>query len=104
MFIGLNVENFNTQDLMYIKDKLEKMDDEKFFMIQGAEFQKPLNIFLIAILLGWERFFLEDIAMGLVKILTFGGCGIWYLIDIFSAKDRAKAYNFNKFIKVTSFM
>jgi len=30
MYIGLNAENFNPQDLMVIKDKLEKMDDDKF--------------------------------------------------------------------------
>ena len=28
MYIGLNAENFNPQDLMVIKDKLEKMDEE----------------------------------------------------------------------------
>jgi DNA topoisomerase-2 len=28
MFIGMNAENFNPQDLMIIKDKLEKMEDD----------------------------------------------------------------------------
>jgi hypothetical protein len=104
MFIGMNAENFSPQDLMTIKEKLEKMDDEKFFLVQGAEFQKPSTIFLIAILLGWERFWLDDLAMGIVKIVTAYGCGIWWLVDIFSAKERAMKYNFKKFMKVTSFM
>ena len=104
MFIGMNAENFSPQDLMIIKDKLEKMDEDKFFLVQGTEFQKPSTIFLIAILLGWERFWLDDIAMGIVKIVTFYGCFIWWLVDIFSAKERAMKYNFKKFMKVTSFM
>jgi hypothetical protein len=104
MFIGMNAENFSPQDLMIVKEKLEKMDEDKFFLVQGAEFQKPSTIFLIAILIGWERFWLDDIAMGIVKIVTGYGCGIWWLVDIFSAKERAMKYNFKKFIKVTSFM
>lgn len=97
MFVGLNNENFNPQDLMIIKQKLEQMDDSKFFFIQGTEFQKPTTILLIAIILGWERFWLDDIGLGILKIVTCYGCGIWWIIDIFSAKERAKKYNFTKF-------
>jgi len=101
MFVGLNNENFNPQDLMVIKQKMEQMDDSKFFLIQGTSFQKPTTILLIAILLGWERFWLDEIGLGILKILTCYGCGIWWLVDIFSAKDRAKKYNFKKFMEVT---
>ena len=104
MFVGMNVENFHPQDLEIVRAKLEEMDDEKFFLVQGTEFQKPSTILLIAILLGWERFWLDDVVLGIVKILTANGCGIWWLIDIFSAKDRAKEYNFKKFNQVTSFV
>ena len=102
MYIGLNAENFNPQDLMVIKDKLEKMDDDKFYLIQGVELQKPSTIFLIAILLGWERFWLDDVGLGILKIITFYGCFIWWFVDIFSAKDRAKKHNFAKMSKVLS--
>jgi len=104
MFIGLNVENFAQHDLMAIKGMLERMDDSKFFMIQGTEFQKPSTIFLIAILLGWERFWLDDVGLGILKILTFYGCGIWWIVDFISAKDRAKKYNFKKFTQVAGMM
>jgi TM2 domain-containing membrane protein YozV len=101
MFIGLNNEMFNPQDLMAIKQKMEQMDDSKFFLIQGIEFQKPSTIFLLALLLGIERFWLDDTGMGILKLLTVFGCGLWWLIDIFSAKARAKKYNFKRFTQVT---
>ena len=104
MFIGMNAENFNQQDLMVIKQKLETMDDDKFYLIQGTEFQKPSTILLIAVLLGFERFWLDDIALGIVKIITFFGCGIWWLADIFTAKERAKKYNFKKFTQSMAFL
>ena len=104
MFLGMNSENFEMQDLSNMRAVLEKLDDDKFFMLQGAEFQKPSTIFLIALLLGWERFWLDDIAMGIVKIITCYGCLIWWLVDIISAKDRAKKYNMKKFTQFTSFI
>ncbi|NDW19811.1 TM2 domain-containing protein [Dysgonomonas sp. 216] len=104
MFVGLNVENFAPQDLVAIRAKLEQMDDDKFYLIQGTEFQKPSTIFLIAIILGWERFWLDDVALGILKIITCYGCLIWWLVDIFSAKDRAKRYNYKKFVLVTSIL
>jgi TM2 domain-containing membrane protein YozV len=102
MFIGLNAENFHPHDLMIIKDKLEKMNDDKFFLIQGVELQKPSTILLIAVILGWERFWLGDIGLGILKIVTFYGCFIWWFVDIFSAKDRAKKHNFAKISIVLS--
>jgi hypothetical protein len=104
MFIGLNAENFTPQGLMIIKEKLEKMDDEKLIFLQGIEFQKPSTIYLIAILLGWERFWLDDVGLGIVKLATCYGCGVWWLVDIFSAKERAKKHNLKKFTQATSFM
>lgn len=101
MFIGLNHENFTPQDLMTIKQKLEQMDDSKIYLVQGTDFQKPSTILLIAILLGWDRFWLDEIGLGILKVITCYGCMLWWLIDIFSAKNRAKKYNFEKFMKAT---
>lgn len=86
---------------MVVKQKLEQMEDSKLFLIQGTEFQKPSTILLIAILLGWERFWLDDIGLGLLKLVTCYGCMIWWLVDIFTANDRAKKYNYKKFTQAT---
>jgi len=32
--------------------------------------------------IGVHRFYLGYIGIGIIQILTLGGCGIWYLIDI----------------------
>jgi len=39
---------------------------------------------ILSWLLGWlgaDRFYLGDVGLGILKLLTFGGCGIWSLID-----------------------
>lgn len=41
--------------------------------------------FLFSILLGWlgvDRFYMGYIFTGILKLITFGGLGIWWLIDL----------------------
>ena len=97
MFVGMHVEHFLPQDLAQIRYWLENMDDGKYFFVQGIEFQKPSTMLFIAILLGWERFWLNDIFLGILKLITLGGCFVWWFIDIFTVNRRTKRYNFRKF-------
>jgi TM2 domain-containing membrane protein YozV len=39
-----------------------------------------LSIFLGQ--LGIDRFYMGYIGLGILKLLTVGGCGIWWLIDL----------------------
>lgn len=39
---------------------------------------------ILSWILGWlgaDRFYLGDVGLGVLKLITFGGCGIWSLID-----------------------
>lgn len=49
-----------------------------------------LSIFLGT--LGIDRFYLGYTGLGIVKLITAGGCGIWWLIDVIMiATDALKA-------------
>jgi hypothetical protein len=101
-WLSANADKFSPTDLPAIKAKLDEMDNNQMMFLQNVELKKPSTIFLIALLFGWERFFLGDISLGILKVVTGYGCGIWWLIDIFSAKKRAMTYNLKQFQKATS--
>ena len=69
-------------------------------MLSGVSFQKPSTILLLAVFSGWERFFMDDILMGILKVLTCYGCMIWWLVDIFTARSGAQKYNLRQFDKI----
>ena len=46
---------------------------------------KWVTALLLSIFLGWlgiDRFYLGKIGTGILKLITFGGFGIWWLIDV----------------------
>lgn len=40
--------------------------------------------------LGVDRFIMGHVGLGIVKLLTVGGCGIWWLIDLILIASKHK--------------
>ncbi len=98
MFIMTNQKYFPAEKIMYLKDKLRTMDEEKFSLVSTIEFKDPTTILLVSIFLGTlgiDRFMLGDTGMGILKLLTAGVCGIMTIVDWFSVSKKTKDLNFN---------
>lgn len=101
MYIMTNHKYFPTEKIMYLKDRLKTLDDEKFFLISTVELKDPTTMLLVSVLLGTlgiDRFMIGDMGMGVLKLLTGGVCGILTIIDWFLISDKTKELNFNKVI------
>lgn len=98
MFIMTNQKYFPSEKIMYLKDKLRTMDENKFSLISTIEFKDPTTLLLVSIFLGAlgvDRFMIGDTGMGILKLLTCGGCGILTIVDWFSISKKVKDMNFN---------
>lgn len=99
MYIMTNQKYFPEEKIVYLKDKLRTMDDEKFSLISTIQMKDPTALLLVSIFLGTlgiDRFMLGDIGMGVLKLLTLGCCGILTIVDWFTISKKARERNFNK--------
>ena len=99
MYIISNQKYFPAEKMMYLKEKLQAMDDSKFAMISTIDLKDPTTVLIISLFLGSlgiDRFMLGDIGLGILKLLTGGCCGILTIIDWFTISKKAKELNFNK--------
>ena len=105
-FIANKGECFPPESLGHIRSKLASMDEERVFMMTNMEYKKPLIMLLISIFLGKlgiDRFMLGDTGLGVLKLLTCGGCGVWWLVDLFLVSDKTKASNYQKFTSIAGY-
>jgi len=101
-WIVANAENFLPEHLPTVKAKVAEMPDARIDALTAVKIHQPMTMLLIAIFLGGfgvDRFMLGDTGLGVAKLLTAGGCGVWTIIDIFSVQNRAKAKNFELFMQ-----
>jgi len=55
------------------------------------EYNRQLTILIISFLGGYfglDRFYQGDVTLGVIKLITFGGFGVWYLVDLAIAAYR----------------
>ncbi len=94
---------FEGYQLQAIKDKLTSLDDSKFVMLQAANLKDPTTALIISIVggsLGIDRFFIGDTGLGIAKLLTCGGIGIWAIVDWFLIMGRTREVNMERLQRV----
>jgi len=102
-FLSIKGEYFPSANIQTIRERLAATPDSKSDLIRFYEYKNPTVMLLISIFLGQlgiDRFMLGDIGLGVLKLITAGGCGIWWLVDLFTVQDRTREYNYKKFIEI----
>jgi hypothetical protein len=99
MFVMSNGKHFHSHHLSYARDRMLEADDSRWPLLQTLNFKDPTMMLIISILagsLGIDRFMIGDTGLGVGKLLTCGGLGIWTIIDWFMIMDATKEKNMAK--------
>ncbi|HEX5668979.1 MAG TPA: TM2 domain-containing protein [Chitinophagaceae bacterium] len=96
MFIMSNSKYFESQTLMPIRERLIQVDDSRWAYLQTMQFKDPTMILIISLLVGYlgiDRFMIGDTGLGIGKLLTCGGFGIWAIVDWFLIMGATREKN-----------
>lgn len=102
-FLGENMKRFNSSDMMMIRGRLAEMSESQMVVLNSTEFKNPNAALLLSVFLGsWgvDRFYIGDVGAGVGKLLTAGGLGIWWLVDLFVISNKTKKNNVKDFVEI----
>jgi TM2 domain-containing membrane protein YozV len=99
MFIMSNGKFFENHQLNMIRERLLVLDDSKWAVLSTVELKDPTTSLIVSLLagsLGIDRFIIGDAGLGVGKLLTCGGFGIWTIVDWFQIQKATREKNLQK--------
>ncbi len=102
-YLLANSKYFDAGQIPYVRQKLQNATEDQYMLLQSVEYKDPIVSLVLSLLvgtLGVDRFYVGDVGMGVLKLLTLGGCGIISIIDWFTIMKKTRAKNFAKFSMV----
>ena len=98
-FILTNNKYFREYQLPLVRNLLTQAEDVKWMSLQITHFKDPIVSLVLSLFLGYlgiDRFFIGDIGLGILKLITCGGFGIWTIIDWFFIMGATRDRNLQK--------
>lgn len=99
-FLLTNGKMFSSTDLIEVKKQLESLTPEQIQSLSAVEFLDPTINLLVSVVAGGfgaDRFLIGQTDKAILKLVTLGGLGVWWIVDWFQIQDLTMKSNMKKF-------
>lgn len=103
MFMMMNNKYLPESQILFIRERLLAADDSKESFLHAIQFKDPTVSLILSLLiggLGIDRFYIGDTGLGIGKLITCGGLGIWTIIDWFLIMNATREKNFERLLTI----
>lgn len=103
-FMIRNSCKLELSDYYYIKNRLKKLNDDQFSLLEVIHLKHQLIMIFISYCFGWfgiDRILLHDYKKGIIKFLMFlmfftiPISIIWWIYDLITTAERTKQHNYD---------
>ena len=103
--VMLHTSKLAPEYIQTIREQLLDMDYTTA-SLAFSDLKDPTISIIISVMLGElgiDRFYVGDIGLGILKLLTGAGCGIWWFVDLFLIMGTTRKKNAERVMQVLAY-